>query len=66
MQKVASDKIVWIFRQLTSSQHRYHMMNAVGRHEQQKRSTDQLGKALEAFANDADHKRRSSQSLGLT
>ena len=64
MQKVASDKIVRIFRQLTSSQHRYHMMNAVGRHEEQEQTTDQLGKTVEAFANDADHKKAVEPVLG--
>ena len=57
MQQVASDKIVWIFRQFTSSHYRHQMMNAVERHEEQEQATDQLGKAVEAFADDADHKK---------
>jgi hypothetical protein len=56
MQQVTSDKIVRIFRQFASSHYRYQMMNAVGRHEEQEQATHQLGKAIEAFADDADRK----------
>ena len=65
MQKIASDKIVRILRELTPSHRRNQMMNTVGRHEEQKQATDQLGKAVEAFGDDADRKEAVQESLGL-
>ena len=38
-------------------------MNAVGHHEEEQ-ATDQLGKAVEAFADDADHKEAVEPILG--